>query len=168
MMPRPFGSKPLADRHIAHARVCRYESIGSVLLAIGMAEIERGRHPADHGRLRYQSTTLSSDLLEGLHAHRAAILRLRSSIGGKGGYSLAGAVAAIVYGERLGMAEGLGMLTHPGSPAWLVAVGEGISCGIATCVVHFGHGQTDKLDSGGGESERANFLRDRQGRRRGP
>jgi hypothetical protein len=29
-------------------------------------------------------------------------------------------------GERLGVAEGLGMPTAPGSPGWLVAVGEEI------------------------------------------
>lgn len=167
MMPRPFGPKAVADLHIAHARVCRYESIDSVLVALGMAGIDLGAHPADPGRLRYRPTTLPPDLLEWLHAHRAAILGLLSSIDGKGGYAPAGGDAAIVYGERLGMADGLGMPTHPGSPAWLVALGEGTSCGIATCVVHFGHGQTDKLDSGGGESERANVLRDRQGRRRG-
>ena len=32
--------------------------------------------------------------------------------------------AGYVYGERMGIGNGLGMPTHPGSPAWLVAVGE--------------------------------------------
>ena len=74
--------------------------------------------------------------------------------------------AGYVLGERLGVADGLGMPTHPGSAAWLVAVGESIgdSCHAATHGVHSGHGSTDEGHSGGGEGERSNALRDRQGR----
>ena len=42
------------------------------------------------------------------------------------------------------------------------------SCHVATDGVHLGHGETDEGDSGGGEGERSNALRDRQGRGRGP
>lgn len=42
------------------------------------------------------------------------------------------------------------------------------SCGIATSAVYCGHGETDERDSGGGEGERSNALRDRQGCERGP
>jgi len=41
-----------------------------------------------------------------------------------GGYAPAGADAAYVMAERLGMADGLGMATHPGAAAWLMAVRE--------------------------------------------
>lgn len=98
--------------------------------------------------------------------HRAAVLGLLVN-----GYALADDTdAGYVLGERLGVAQGLGMPTHPGSAAWLVAVGEsmGCSCGVATSEVHLGHGKTDERDSGGGEGERSNALRDRQRRERGP
>lgn len=32
--------------------------------------------------------------------------------------------AEYIYAERLSIADGLEMPTHPGSPAWLIAVGE--------------------------------------------
>jgi len=46
--------------------------------------------------------------------------------------------AAYVFEERLGVAQGLGMPVHPGSPAWLVAVGEamGKGCLVATDWIH--------------------------------
>jgi hypothetical protein len=58
-----------------------------------------------------------------LRLHRVAILGLLA-----GGYVAdaqpTGDDEGYVYGERLGVAHGLGMPTHPGSAAWLVAVGE--------------------------------------------
>lgn len=127
MMPQPFGPKPSAHLTIARARDAQQcGPVASLLVALGRRGIELGRHPADPGRLRYRPTTLAPDLLEGLHTHRAAILGLLCGIDGKGGHAPAREDAAIVYGERLGMAEGLGMPIHPGSPAWLVAVGESI------------------------------------------
>lgn len=41
------------------------------------------------------------------------------------------------------------------------------SCGAATSAVHCGHGEADERDSGGGQGERSNALRHRQGRGRG-
>ncbi len=60
--------------------------------------------------------------------------------------------AGYVFGERLGVADGLGMPTHPGSAAWLVAVGESIGCSClqTTTAVHFGHGQTCGCDPASG------------------
>jgi hypothetical protein len=54
--------------------------------------------------------------------HRAAVRSLLVH-----GYAPAGDDAGYVFGERLGVADELGMPTHVGSAAWLVAVGE--SCG---------------------------------------
>lgn len=51
--------------------------------------------------------------------HRATILDLLAR-----GYSPDHAEAAHTLAERLGTADELGMPTHPGSAAWLVAVGE--------------------------------------------
>jgi hypothetical protein len=42
------------------------------------------------------------------------------------GYVPTGAEEAYVFQERLGVAEERGMLTEPGSPGWLIAVGEAI------------------------------------------
>ena len=135
------------------------------VLALGLAGIELAPHPTDAGRLRHRPADLPPDLSARLRIHRAVVLGLLVD-----GYAPAGDDAGYVLGERLGVADGLGMPTHPGSAAWLVAVGEsmGCSCGVATGGVHLGHGETDERDSGGGEGERSNALRDRQGCERGP
>ena len=128
-MPQLFAPDPSPQSTIARAR--EGPSLGTLpglLVALGVAGIELGRHPSDPERLRHRPATLPPDLLEGLQRHRAAILALLDTIDGKGGYAPAREDAAIVYGERLGMADGLGMHTHPGSPAWLVAVGESMGC----------------------------------------
>lgn len=146
--------------------------LAALLLALADAGIELAPHPTDPGRLRYRRATpdgwaadLRPDLIAGLLANRAAIARLLAT-----GYTPDGDEARIVFGERLGVADGLGMPTHPGSAAWLIAVGEsiGTGCHAATYGVHSGHGTTDEGHSGGGEGERSNTLRDRQGCERGP
>ena len=43
--------------------------------------------------------------------------------------------AEYVYNERMGMADGLKMPTHCGSPAWLVAVGEAMQAENAERIV---------------------------------
>ena len=136
--------------------------LAPILLALGRAGIELAAHG---DRLRHRPAVLPPDLSEALRRHRGAILGLLV-----GDYAPAGANAGYVIGERLGMADGLGMPTHPGSPAWLVAVGAsmGEGCGVATHGVHSGHGETNERDSGSDQGKRANALRDRQGRERGP
>lgn len=139
--------------------------LARLLLALGLAGIELAPHPTDAGRLRHRPADLPPDLSARLRIHRAAVVGLLVD-----GYAPADDDAEYVLGERLGVADGLGMPTHPGSAAWLVAVGESMrgSCGVATGGVRLGHGETDKRDSGGGEGERSNALRDRQGCERGP
>jgi hypothetical protein len=140
--------------------------LAPLLLALGLAGIELAPHPTDSGRLRYRPADLPPDLSARLRIHRAAVLGLLVI-----GYAPAGDTdAGYVLGERLGVADGLGMPTHPGSAAWLVAVGESIGdgCHAATYGVHSEHGSTDEGHSGGGEGERSNALRDRQGRGSGP
>lgn len=97
--------------------------------------------------------------------HRAAILDLLA-----GGYAPEGESAAYVFGERMGIADGLGTPTDAGSPAWMIAVGESLKsrCEIATQSLSSGHGPTDGRDCGGDSGERGIPLRDRQGRGSGP
>lgn len=139
--------------------------LAPLLLALGRAGIELAPHPTDAGRLRHRPADLPPDLSARLRIHRAAVAGLLVD-----GYAPAGDDAGYVLGERLGVADGLGLPTHPGSAAWLVAVGEsmGDGCHAATHGVHSGHGSTDEGHSGGGEGERSNALRDRQGRGSGP
>ncbi len=95
-------------------------ALALLLVALGRAGIELAPHPTDSGRLRHRPAVLSPDLSARLRIYRAAVLRLVL-----GGYSPADDTdAGYVYGERLGVADGLGLATHPGSAAWLVAVGE--------------------------------------------
>ncbi len=139
--------------------------LAPLLLALGLAGIELAPHPTDAGRLRHRPADLPPDLSARLRMHKAAVVGLLVD-----GYAPADDDALYVLGERLGVADGLGMPAHPGSAAWLVAVGEsmGGGCHSATHAVHSGYGSTDRGDSGGGEGERSNSLRDRQRRGRGP
>jgi len=107
------------------------EAVAVLLMDIGRAGVEVARKPGDVQRLRYRPATLPPEVLPRLRFHRAAILDLLPLIDGSGGYTPDGddgTNAEYVYGERLGMAEGLGLATHPGSAAWLVAVGESVGC----------------------------------------
>ncbi len=97
--------------------------LAPLLLALGRASIELAPHSTDAHRLRHRPADLSPELKANLRAHRATMLDLL--VGGH--VPAAGGEAAYVFGERLGIADELGMPTHPGSPAWLIAVGESIA-----------------------------------------
>ena len=101
--------------------------LARLLLALGRAGIELAPHPTDAGRLRHRPADLSPDLSARLRIHRAAVAGLLVD-----GYAPADDDAGYVLGERLGVADGLGMPTHPGSAAWLVAVGESAGCSCTT------------------------------------
>lgn len=120
-------------------------------------------NPHELSRLRHRPADLPPDLSARLH--RGAVLGLLAS-----GYAPAGYDAGYVLGERLGVADELGLPTHPGSAPWLMVVGEsmGCSCYLATDGIHSWRGETDEGDRGCGEGERSNALRDCQGRGRGP
>lgn len=96
--------------------------LAPLLVALGRAGIELARHPTDPARLRHRPANLPPDLTARLRLHRGAILAVLAS--GYAPDAHADDDAAYVYGERLGVAEGLGLATHAGSAAWLVAVGE--------------------------------------------
>ncbi|MDQ7014648.1 MAG: hypothetical protein Q9O74_12255, partial [Planctomycetota bacterium] len=71
--------------------------------------------------------TLPPALAARLRLHKAGVLAILEEEGVPG--ELDGdSEAGYIMGERLGIADGLGMPTHPGSVAWLVSVGE--SAGI--------------------------------------
>jgi hypothetical protein len=93
--------------------------LASLLIALGCAGVELAPHPTDPARLRYRPTDPPPDLLAGTAAYKSAILGLLI-----GDYVPANDEAGYVLGERLGIAEGLGMPIHPGAPAWLIAMGE--------------------------------------------
>lgn len=102
--------------------------LAQLLLALGVAGIELAPHPTEPARLRHRPAELRPDLSARLRLHRAAVLGLL-----RVGYVPAGSTeAAYVLGERLGVADELRMPTHPGAPAWLIAVGESIGC---SCVI---------------------------------
>ena len=94
--------------------------LGDLLTALGRAGVELAPHPTDAARLRHRPVRLPPGLLEGLRRNREAILGLLAGerIDDPGGE------AAYTFGERLAVADELGLPTHPGSAAWLVAAGE--------------------------------------------
>lgn len=80
---------------------------------------EPAPHPTDAGRPRHQLADLPPNLSASalLRSSPAPSLMVTE-------YTPAHDNAAYVFDERLGVADELQMPTHPGSPAWLVAVGE--------------------------------------------
>ncbi len=100
--------------------------LAPLLLALGRAGIELAPHPAHGDRLWHRPAALPPDLSARLRMHRAAVLGLLV-----GGYAPDDTDAGYVLGERLGIADGLGMPTHPGAPAWLIAVGDSMPSPIA-------------------------------------
>ena len=98
-----------------------------LLLDLGIAGVE----VAAHGdRLRYRPVDLPPALADGLRRHKAAILGLL--VAGCGPDPAGDPEAAYTLHERLGIADDLGMPTHPGAPAWLIAVGESMG---HTCIM---------------------------------
>ncbi|MBX3410387.1 MAG: hypothetical protein KF859_10945 [Phycisphaeraceae bacterium] len=94
--------------------------LAGLLADLGRAGIELAPHPTDTALIRHRPADLPSNLAARLRLHRGAVLGLLA-----GGYAPdPHGDAGYIYGERLGMAEELGLPTHPGAPAWLVAVGE--------------------------------------------
>lgn len=95
-----------------------------LLLDLGCAGVEVAAHAPGSDRLRHRPAVLAPDLSARLRLHKAAILGLLAN-----GYAPGPGddpEAGHVLGERLGIADDLGMPTHPGAPAWLIAVGEAL------------------------------------------
>jgi hypothetical protein len=97
--------------------------IARLLADLGRAGVELAPHPSDPDRLRFKcpggAANVPPDLSDRLRRHRAAMLGLLTNE-----YTPDGEEAGYVYAERLGVADELAMPTHPGSSAWLVAIGE--------------------------------------------
>lgn len=91
-----------------------------LLVCVGMAGIELPPHPTDAGRLRHRPADLPRTLSARLRIHRAAVLGLL--VVGYAPDPRGDTDAGYVYAERLGVADGLGLPTHPGSAALRVAV----------------------------------------------
>lgn len=99
-------------------------TLADLLQALGARGVELA--PGDGGRVRFRPADIPAALAMGIRDHKPALLDLL----GRGADPLPGADdgARYVLGERLGMADGLGLPTHPGAPAWSVAVGESMDC----------------------------------------
>lgn len=139
--------------------------LSALLIDLGCAGVEIAVHPTYPTRLRHRPATLAPELVDWLRLLKSDLLAVLRGEGLPDDME-----TRYVMGERLGVADELGMPMHIGSPAWLVATGEsiGCSCDVATDMVHSGHGKAGATDSGGGQDERRDALRDRQGRECGP
>lgn len=93
-----------------------------LLVALGVAGVELAPHPDDPARLRHRPATLPPDLLALLRPNVADVRALLTEYAPDPDSD-----AAAVLAERLGIADDLNMPTHPGAPAWLIAVGESVA-----------------------------------------
>jgi hypothetical protein len=96
-------------------------SLGVLLVEAGAAGVEVCSHPSAPDRLRHRPTELPSHVAVRLAHYKPDLLRLL-----RAGFAAPDPESAYVLSERLGVAQELGMSTKPGSPGWLVAVGEAI------------------------------------------
>jgi len=96
-------------------------SLGVLLVEIGAAGVEVSSHPSAPDRLRHRPQELPSHVVVRLAHYKPDLLRLL-----RAGFAPPDPESAYVLGERLGVAQELRMSTAPGSPGWLVAVGEAI------------------------------------------
>jgi hypothetical protein len=145
-----------------------HRELGPLLIDLGVAGVELGPHPTNAGRLRHRPAALRSDLSARLRLHRDAVLGLLKP--GFDPVSGGDAEASYIFHERLGIADGLGMPTHSGSAAWLIALGESIRacCYVATNGVHNRDGGPNRRDSDGSGAERSKAIGNRQGSRCAP
>jgi len=97
------------------------QSFGALLVEVGAAGVEVSSHPSAPDRVRHRPSELPTHLAARLAFYKPDLLRLL-----KTGFKAPDPESAYVLGERLGIAQELGMSTEPGSPGWLVAVGEAI------------------------------------------
>lgn len=102
--------------------------LAPLLVDLGTAGVELAARPGDAAGVRFRPATLAPGLASDLRAHKAALAALLSGVDGP-----YGADALYVLGERLGIADDLGMPTHRGSPAWLVAMGKALQAMTPGC-----------------------------------
>jgi len=95
--------------------------LGALLVETGAAGVEVASHPSAPDSLRHRPSELPTHLAARLAFYKPDLLRLL-----KVGFAAPDPESAYVLGERLGVAQELGRSTEPGSPGWLVAVGEAI------------------------------------------
>lgn len=99
-----------------------HRELALLLVTLGQSRLELPPHPNDAVRLRYRPAGLPPALAASLRVHKPSVLELL--VGGHAPTS--GTDAEYVFSERLVVADDLRMPTHPGSPAWLIAVGESL------------------------------------------
>ena len=102
--------------------------LGECLFALGIVGVELATHPTNPMRIRHRPATLPTDLVDSVLDHRDAILDLLSN-----GYAPTDPDAVYLMLERLGIGDDLGMPTHIGSPAWMIAVGESLASRYCGC-----------------------------------
>lgn len=97
------------------------QSTPDSLKRLGRAGVEVARSAADPTTILHRPRTLPPELAAALATCKPALLRLLAT-------SFAPTPDAHdIFTERLAIADDLEMRTHPGSPAWLVAVGEALA-----------------------------------------
>ena len=115
--------------------------LGECLFALGIVGVELATHPTNPMRIRHRPATLPDALVLAVLDHRNAILDLLND-----GYSPTEPEAVYIYFERLGIGDDLGMPTHSGSPAWLIAVGESMRSRYCDCRHDGNKGEVTAVD----------------------
>ncbi|TVQ62518.1 MAG: hypothetical protein EA378_04080 [Phycisphaerales bacterium] len=96
--------------------------VAELLRGLGSRGVELAAVGSD--RVAWRGELLPGEVAE-LRQHKLDVLFMLTA-------PVAGEEGRYVLAERLGVAEELGLPTHPGSPAWLIATGEAIDADRAT------------------------------------
>jgi len=127
--------------------------------------MELASDPSDPAQIRYRPVQLPPDLAVRLLLHKPDILALLQW-DGLFDDSSAGVEADYIMHERLGVADELEMPTHTGSPAWLVAVGEGLKnsgCICASSMLYSGDDKSHRRNTERNQDKRTDAISNRQG-----
>lgn len=95
-------------------------SVATLLRDLGMAGVEIAADAHDPAAVRHRPARLTQHLIARLRMSKPEILCLLGAgepIDEDHGY---------IFNERLGVAIDLNMPVHPGTPAWCIAMGEGM------------------------------------------
>ena len=114
--------------------------LSTLLLELGTAGVELAQHPTDPAKVRHRPASLGFELAAKLRLHAVAVRGVLA----RGDPQDAQGEAGYVFFERLGIADELGMPTHLGAPAWLIAAGESLAvgCQVTTNALQCSHGAT--------------------------
>lgn len=137
-----------------------FTQLSRLLVTLGRQGIELAIDPRKPDRLLYRPINALESTIGQIRLQNTALRCLLSTP-----LVPSGPDSEHTLNERLGIADDLGLSTHPGSPGWLTAVGESIkiNCSTTSIEIHSYCAQPCELNPSGDRSKRPDSISDREG-----